>query len=566
MDKLLLPTRTQQVDETSVSSKLSSMFGGIAGVVNAVQSRMQLKDVEKTQEADLDTERKDEKVEDLEVVAEGLPNKTSFDESGVAYSSSGGNSHMSLLLEQKAQALELQRQGKGCDDCEDDGEGNILPSSLVKAIRLQKRKQETNLRQASVSMRGDGQTLLDGGATATTNHDDGATVHDEDGTERDLAGGRFDCRCEYPGEGIYVPEPKRKLVSRKRNAPRSALIDRNLMSGYKKKNLIAIDGKFILPLEHPACVNVDFICPGDLPESRDWHCPRVPSKKYKAYDRTRHVYLPSDHPQCQCTDDFIVTDQDFENGAFGWNVSKVESSGGFTSFLGRMGGGEVISTSFDNVPEDANRLSVEFDFYEIDDWEDANDGGTDCFYAWIGDEKLDFGLFGSRTNEGWNRGSTTCGIVWFIESQGSARNIGFDTGSKQKRDQIHHVMASVPESCGLFKDGQLDLAFQVRVPQKLTIVYYEAIHHSPRSILYRFLRTKILVTSLVALIISRLRRTAQVTTRVSPLMLDHQACLFLHPAQPLGVRISKSLSIFLLMVLQFPREHMCQTSGRMRTV
>jgi hypothetical protein len=153
----------QQVDKTTLCSKLSSMFGGTVGIVNAAQSQMQFKDAEKTEKAHLDKEGKDEKVEDIEVDDEGLPNKTSLDVSDVAYSSTGGKSHMSLLLEQKAHALELQHQGKGCDDCENDDKGNMLPSSLVHAICMQKRKQETNLHQ-SASKQGNGLTLSDRGA------------------------------------------------------------------------------------------------------------------------------------------------------------------------------------------------------------------------------------------------------------------------------------------------------------------------------------------------------------------------------------------------------------------
>jgi hypothetical protein len=60
---------------------------------------------------------------------------------------------------------------------------------------------------------------------------------------------------------------------------------------------------------------------------------------------------------------------------------------------------KVTSTSFDNVPADASHLSIEFDCYEIDDWKDANHGGTDCFYAWIGGEKLASGSQNAEFHE-----------------------------------------------------------------------------------------------------------------------------------------------------------------------
>ena len=111
--------------------------------------------------------------------------------------------------------------------------------------------------------------------------------------------------------------------------------------------------------------------------------------------------------------------------------------------------------------------SLEFDFYKIDDWENPSDSGTDCFYAFVGEDKLDFGYFGLQNNEHWNHGLTPCGITWFIQAQGYPTDIGFNSGKKQYRDQIHHVMASIPASCGLYNDGSLDLAFQVLTDKDL---------------------------------------------------------------------------------------------------
>lgn len=258
----------------SLSSKLSSMIGGMFGNAKSLDK--------KTEESNLvkDNKLKGVKEGDLidDVVDKGLPNKTSLEETNV------GVGQLSLLMEQKAQALELQRQGKDCTDCIDDGEGNMLPSSLVQAIRMQKKKIAVD--QAEGAKGVDSQTVgedLASQSRGTASNDDNSVEVDEDededdddedfldDTERELAARRFDCRCELPGEGIYAPLPNyRNLAKRKRPVPSSELVngnaaERDLMSGYRRKDLIAVDGQFILPSDHPACVNVDFICPGDIP-------------------------------------------------------------------------------------------------------------------------------------------------------------------------------------------------------------------------------------------------------------------------------------------------------------
>ena len=195
------------------------------------------------------------------------------------------------------------------------------------------------------------------------------------------------------------------------------------------------------------------------------------------------VYLPSFHPQCvtqgppsqpsaptvsipvptpsleptPCVDETTLVFEDFENGsAPEWSINRVESSGGFTSFLGRLGPKDLTTKKFFNIPA-ASSLKVSFDFYEIDNWEDP----TDCFFAYISDQKLDFGNFEASADEGRMSGRTDCGITWTMESVDSPKQIGFRNDERRfRRDQIHRVVAIVPSSCSVYDNGILSIAFE----------------------------------------------------------------------------------------------------------
>ena len=213
----------------------------------------------------------------------------------------------------------------------------MLPSSLIQAISMQKMKVHVDQDQSSPLTseergRGNGQTSDDSSSrTMKLHHKEDLELMDisistafdneeiDEQVKHDLGGGHFDCPCEYPGEGLYEPEPKK---GRKRRMPQSLLVKQEL-TGYTQQDLLYVDRKFILPSEHPACVSIEFICPGDIPRSSEWGCPQIPARNYKIYMHTRHVFSPADHPSCECTNDVVVTDQNSESGvAIGWNVSK----------------------------------------------------------------------------------------------------------------------------------------------------------------------------------------------------------------------------------------------------
>jgi hypothetical protein len=133
-EELILADKTIESDDSNVSDD---------GIENLKEETHTAK------QESLNFER-NKKVKDSfgEVVSEEVPTDT--------YS---GKNHLSITLQQKkTQALEQQRQGIECVSCVDDGEGNVLPSSLLQAIHMQKRKAHVDQLSNRVRERSDGTT------------------------------------------------------------------------------------------------------------------------------------------------------------------------------------------------------------------------------------------------------------------------------------------------------------------------------------------------------------------------------------------------------------------------
>lgn len=84
----------------------------------------------------------------------------------------------------------------------------------------------------------------------------------------------------------------------------------------------------------------------------------------------------------------LVTNEDFETGAFGWN-NNLTTDGGttFTKFLGRHGGSngtQILYKDF-TLPGDQTEVTISFSFYEIDSWDgdDPTYGGNESFYIYV---------------------------------------------------------------------------------------------------------------------------------------------------------------------------------------
>ena len=71
----------------------------------------------------------------------------------------------------------------------------------------------------------------------------------------------------------------------------------------------------------------------------------------------------------------LITDEDFESGAYGWN-NNLTTYGGttFTTFLGRNGGSVGAQSLYKDFTLSGNQteVAISFHFYEIDSWDTWN--------------------------------------------------------------------------------------------------------------------------------------------------------------------------------------------------
>ena len=158
-----------------------------------------------------------------------------------------------------------------------------------------------------------------------------------------------------------------------------------------------------------------------------------------------------------CLPSEVVAFEDFEDSSLtGWVNGRLDFDSGLTKFLGRYDSDDEHDSEdpvkYYFVPQDASHLTVEVDFYEIDNWEHP-----DCIYVYVGGQTLGLGYFKRSDDEGLKTG-TAGTITWQSESQGAPAHIGFNT---QYKDQVHHIIATVPPEH--FANGVLRLGFGTRV-------------------------------------------------------------------------------------------------------
>jgi hypothetical protein len=131
----------------------------------------------------------------------------------------------------------------------------------------------------------------------------------------------------------------------------------------------------------------------------------------------------------------------------------IDSSSRFTAFLGRLGQRDV-SKSFE-VPTDADRMTMEFLLYEIDNW-----NKRDRLFLEICGTEIELGIFESNKDEGFVRGRTD-GIEWWRDSKAAPEDLGFG----EDLDQIHRVVLEIPRSC--YADtGFLEVVFSADLIQE----------------------------------------------------------------------------------------------------
>uniref|UniRef100_A0A7S1UTB9 Uncharacterized protein n=1 Tax=Grammatophora oceanica TaxID=210454 RepID=A0A7S1UTB9_9STRA len=163
---------------------------------------------------------------------------------------------------------------------------------------------------------------------------------------------------------------------------------------------------------------------------------------------------------CGCAEPRPIILDSFENGlATGWTNGKVASSPGtvFTSFLGpyTVEDDGVYPEKVFAVPTDPDFVMIEFDFYEIDHWQN----GGDTVFMNVDGERITFGSFRSLQHEGRSSGVTTNGISWERNTPNAESHIAFENNGNNNKDQVHHISVRVPKT--FFNDGEIGIMFGV---------------------------------------------------------------------------------------------------------
>ena len=170
--------------------------------------------------------------------------------------------------------------------------------------------------------------------------------------------------------------------------------------------------------------------------------------------------LPSLSPQSpmpvsNCATIFTLL-EDFENIPLtGWTNGFLDttSTQQFTSFLGRYVSQMLPEKLYISIPTTASMLKFEFDFYEIDSWND------DWFNVVINCVTIPLGNFEFVTDEGTREGDVE-DVHFKTQSLGPPLNMGFDAYP----DQTHHVTINLP---GRFVNGFLKVRFESGLDQKI---------------------------------------------------------------------------------------------------
>jgi hypothetical protein len=143
---------------------------------------------------------------------------------------------------------------------------------------------------------------------------------------------------------------------------------------------------------------------------------------------------PTSELTCDHFDSQIISSEDFEKSehAESWLFAQT----GTLSSLSMSGDSPEVSKTFE-VPTDSSQITLEFDFYESDDW--ASD---DEVYIRINDVYLDLISYTSETSGGANTGT-------FVELPASITTTG----------NIHHIVLTIPDTW--YPDGRLKLGFKI---------------------------------------------------------------------------------------------------------
>lgn len=157
--------------------------------------------------------------------------------------------------------------------------------------------------------------------------------------------------------------------------------------------------------------------------------------------------VPTAEPSI-CEDWQTITFEDFENYDWSWTGGNVTRHHEFSTYLGRLGEHmSTVSKQF-RVPPDADHITIEFLFYEIDFW-----CSCDHITVEICDTQVDLGKF-TPGDRGYVEGEVD-GIIWSSNSLTGSNMMGFNGFNDQK----HEMKMTIPRQC--YSSGMLDLAFNL---------------------------------------------------------------------------------------------------------
>lgn len=112
-----------------------------------------------------------------------------------------------------------------------------------------------------------------------------------------------------------------------------------------------------------------------------------------------------DKPVC------LTYSENYEDGDMaGWKNGKIEENASLSKFLGPFGSDTPVPEKTFQVPANADSADIEFDFYQLDSWDDNNRRGPDKFLVDVNGKCVDLGFFGMFDAMGLEEGPD--GIKW----------------------------------------------------------------------------------------------------------------------------------------------------------
>ena len=156
---------------------------------------------------------------------------------------------------------------------------------------------------------------------------------------------------------------------------------------------------------------------------------------------------PSSSPTLACVPEVVLEDEDFEGAASAvaaeWASGSTTDAGGFSEFLGRLGRGSEEMSKTITIPRssgpdemEADRVTIEFALYQIDDWTPV-----DKFFVEINGVVIDLGEMDSMSTS-VPIGGVESGITWERQTPQQGANLGFGA----TEDKKHLVKLIIPAS------------------------------------------------------------------------------------------------------------------------